>query len=351
MVDIRSFIEDQLLEPLKRYPTVIQDTMLELIIEKLETLYNYTVKFPEIVSPDTNRLDILKAISDQFLFTVRNDADLQEQVDILDNILYVYSRRGSIDTIENMWKYYGGKLPKDVKVVIPSYNLFRYSISRLSGTHKFANDPEETGVGGYYRTGVYEIRLTNSNYPIPDLKKFMLKELVAAGNRIFFTNTLHMESLSGDLDTNPYKYGVLEDTSINLQMLAMRPSSIGAGRGISLSGSSPLNSVRKDSRWSGSMVVFLEVDLMKDLSLCQNNYYNPWDIHILYSRTPETAKYGSITIYKLTEIASEAFLYCTPTTTISYISRHLYNSAGEVIDIPYPGYFILGESLLGEEVI
>ena len=290
MADIKPFILNHLLEPLKNYPTIIQDTMIELIAQKLQLLYEYTIQFPEIVSPTQTRMDILQAIADQFLFTVRDDADIQEQIDILDRILYVYNRRGSIDTIENMWKYYGGTLPKNVKVIIPSYNLFRYSISRLSGTHKFINgginyvildtkaptfvpkgtvvyregstryrattgiqedssqvylstiDGLEVGdtliIKDYYqgkitdisysritdinRTGAYEIRLVNNTYPIPDLREFLIKELVAAGNYIYFTNTLYFDITSSVGLSNHYKYLVTSDDLIEIQMPVLK---------------------------------------------------------------------------------------------------------------------------------
>ena len=164
---IREYIQDQLLNPFREHPTNIQNTLIEIITQRLEKLYDLTVEFPEIVSPNQNRLDILKAIADQFLFNVRQEADIQEQIDILDNILYVYTKRGSLDTIENMWKYYGGDLPKDIKVIIPSERVFRYSRSPLSGTHVFQD-------GKTNRTGTYEIRLTNSNYPIDKLRDFMI---------------------------------------------------------------------------------------------------------------------------------------------------------------------------------
>ena len=197
---IREYLKKHLLSPLKQYPTIIQETLIELIIQKLEKLYEYTILFPEIVSPDKSRLDIVRVIANQFLFTIREEADLQEQIDILDNILYVYSKRGSIDTIENMWKYYGGDLPKDVQVIIPTYNLFRYSISPFSYTHVF-QDSEIN------RPGVYEVRLTNNTYPIPKLQEFMLKELVAAGNRIYFTNAISAE-ISVDNNPSAYKYDI-----------------------------------------------------------------------------------------------------------------------------------------------
>ena len=50
MADIKHFLVNHLLEPLKQYPTVIQDTMLEIITQKLEALYDYILKFPEILT-------------------------------------------------------------------------------------------------------------------------------------------------------------------------------------------------------------------------------------------------------------------------------------------------------------
>ena len=330
MADIRSYIQSHILAPLKQYPTIIQDTMLEVITSKLEELYELSWMFPNIITPNTSRLDILEAIAQQFLFTIRRDADLQEQINILNNILYVYNRRGSVDTIENMWKYYGGELPKDVKVVIPSYNLFRYSMSALSGTHTFVKgkssyitldtpSPVEIPSGGLVRvegtpreilitgvvrqgsrivnlanavglnvgdtvivdrkytgrivevysssevdrtvntSGAYEIRLTNNTYPIADLREFLLKELVAAGNEIYFTNDLHLYILGENPETNPYKYNVSSDYLVDIYL----------GK-----------------------------------------------------------------------------LYCTTSNEHLYISRDLYNDQGELIESRYPGYFILGETPL-----
>ena len=341
MADISPFIREHLLEPLKHYPTIIQDTMIEIIIEKLQRLYDYATEFPEVVSPNQSRLDILQAIADQFLFTVRDDADIQEQVDILDRILYVYNRRGSIDTIENMWKYYGGTLPKDVKVIIPSYNLFRYSISKLSGNHVFQDNTIN-------RTGVYEIRLTNNTYPIPDLRDFLIKELVAAGSYIYFTNTLHMDIL-GDLDdTQSYKYLVEEDTFVELQLDVLK-----AQQGLTWSGHNPLSRKSEDSAWSGRGSIFLELTKMTDLSLVFLDTYKLYDgLGFFVDILPliSEIKY-SITMRKYNEIMLNTFLYCTPTDSSISISRYLYNSSGELISSRYPGYFIVGETLLGEEII
>ena len=36
MADIKHFLVNHLLEPLKQYPTVIQDTMIEIIAQKVQ---------------------------------------------------------------------------------------------------------------------------------------------------------------------------------------------------------------------------------------------------------------------------------------------------------------------------
>lgn len=341
MADIKPFLLNHLLEPLKQYPTVIQDTMIEIIAQKLQRLYDYTIQFPEIVSPNQSRMDILQAIADQFLFTVREDADIQEQVDILNNILYVYNKRGSIDTIENMWKYYGGDLPKDVKVIIPSYNLFRYSISKLSGTHVFQDN-------NINRTGVYEIRLTNNTYPIPDLKEFLLKELVAAGNYIYFTNTLHLDVTSEKEDSSYYKYLVSTENLIDIQLSILK-----SHQGFTWSGLNPLSRNSEDSAWSGRGSIFLELTKILDMNLIDLSTYTPYgSLGIIINILPNISEVVYSTfISKRDTLYRNEFLYCTPADSLLLITRYLYNSHGEVINSDYPGYFILGKSLLGEEVI
>lgn len=340
MADIKPFLVSHMLEPLKQYPTVIQDTMIEIISQKLQLLYDYAVKFPEIISPNQNRMDIIQAIANQFLFTVRDDADIQEQIDILDNILYVYNRRGSIDTIENMWKYYGGELPKDVKVIIPSYNLFRYSISRLSGTHVFQDNVVN-------RTGVYEIKLTNNTYPIPDLREFLIKELVAAGNYIYFTNTMHLDITSINESSNHYKYLVIKDDFIQIQLNILK-----SHQGLTWSGINQMSRKSEDSAWSGRGSIYLELTKLLDLDLINLSTSIPYsnlgiNIDIVKS---ELVLYN-INVKKESEIHVTDYSYCASPDNSHIIARYLYNSQGEIIKSNYPGYFILGESLLGEEVI
>lgn len=418
MADIRTFIQSHLLEPLKQYPTVIQDTMIEIITQRLQTLYDYTVKFPEILSPSTSRLDILQAIADQFLFTVREDADIQEQVDILDKILYVYNKRGSIDTIENMWKYYGGKLPKEVKVIIPSYNLFRYSVSALSGSHVFVKglttsitldtpapvdipsgsivldidtrkQKVTTGVaaGSYSipltsiegmiegsrvrvadiyegtiesaledkstinRPGVYEIRLTNNTYPIPDLKEFLIKELVAAGNYIYFTNSLHADLTDTVTNTSHYRYSIQTEDLLQLQMSALKSQ-----QGLTWSGYNPLSRNSEDSYLSGRGSIFLEITRILESPNIDLSTYRPYDTlpqeeGFLSTLLPNIRDIRYLTtIYTRYDLQSFYYLYCTPEDDRMYIENYLYNNDGDIIESHYPGYFVLGKTLLDSAV-
>lgn len=341
MTNIRVFISDHLLEPLKHYPTVIQDTMIEIITQKLELLYEYTLRFPEIVSPTQSRMDILQAIADQFLFTVREDADIQEQVDILNNILYVYSKRGSIDTIENMWKYYGGTLPKDVKVIIPSYNLFRYSISSLSGRDVFQDNTIN-------RTGVYEIRLTNNTYPIPDLREFLIKELVAAGNYIYFTNTLYLDITESSELSNYYKYLVIKDDLINIQLDVLKQN-----QGLTWSGFNQLSRIGEDSAWSGRGAIFLELVRALEFELVDLSLFTPYEslgVFVVEQYTSSEVRYP-ILVNKNTILNLQTLTYYTSSSSSIILDNHLYNDKGESIDpSEIPGYFIVGMSLLGEEL-
>lgn len=448
MANISDYIKSNLLEPLKRHSTAIQDTMIELIAQKLQELYDYAVKFPEIITPDKNRLDILKAIADQFLFAIRDDADIEEQISILENILHVYNKRGSIDTIENMWRYYGGKLPKDVEVVIPSYNLFRYSISALSGTHVFQDGGalsitvdtpapvdipggtlireihstryrvttgivkgatqlfltttdglsagDRLSIGDIYeatitsvadsryqslhRTGVYEVRLTNNTYPIPDLKEFLVKELVAAGNYIYFTNIIHADLSENSADSNYYKYDIADTDillDIDLEILKSK-------QGLLWGGSNPLSpNMRKftqqerdsmrdlgfsdnyiegiekkmshprdaaDSLWSGKENIFIDLSQNLELYINSMNNYSPVASGIYIIQIPNLGdiKYEILVCKQSVDISSELSLsYRTLVSLPISIETHLYDKAGNPVESEYPGYFVLGKSLLG----
>lgn len=343
MINIREYINNHLIDPLKYNSTILQDSIIEVIIQRLEELYGYVVKFPEIVSPSESRMDILKIIADQFLFDIRTDAELKEQIDILERILYVYNRRGSVDSIENMWKYYGGKLPRDVKISIPSANLFRYSRSKLSGTHVFQD-------GDTNRSGVYEVKLTNNTYPVEDLKEFMLKELVAAGTRIYFTNSVYSEINSEDPSTNPYKYDInLIDYKHNLELLVLYSRS-----GYTWSGRHGLGTEK--AVWSGNPVIFIDINHVLDLDMSSSKIvFDLIDgaIDIVRLTSPMDVLFSTIVYEFETTVLYDIYAaYSTSEGDTQYFDLDYYDRSGERVEYSnFPGYFVLGHTRLGEEVI
>lgn len=176
---IRDYVLKNLLDPLKVYPTDVQNALIEIMIDRLEDLYQLIVEFPEIISPSEDKLDILKVICAQFKYSIPEGSDIQEQIGILESIIEVYRRRGSVDTIENMWKYYGGTLPKQVRVSVPSYNLFRYSVTPYSTIYFYPD-------GQYKRTGVLDITVSDDELLMTreQLLEFLYKELIPAGTLV-----------------------------------------------------------------------------------------------------------------------------------------------------------------------
>lgn len=337
MANIRTYIESQLLDPLKRYPTKIQDTLLQIITDRIEELYTYTLKFPEIITPNAQRLDIVAAICEQFKFSIREEAELEEQLRILENILYVYRRRGSVDSIENMWKYYGGNLPKNIKIRIPAYNLFRYTLSSWSGKDVFQDNLNN-------RTGVYEVLLINSNYSIPDLKEFMLRELVAAGNKIYFTNNIYFD-LTSIAGSAHYIYECRKHTFVKKEY------SVDASRaGLRWSGLGKLSTNNTKNTWSSKLNLFLELTQIIDLGLVEINTYNPLDIIRTYITDYDVIVFRTSYVYEETYLQRRHSAFCTPLTEEYPLTRNLYNEQGNLITSRYPGYFVLAETLLGEEV-
>ena len=345
MTNIRDYIDNQLLEPLKNYPTAIQDTLLKIIGDKLEELYNLSLVFPEIVSPNSSRIDILSLIAEQFVFKVREEAELQEQVDILTNILYVYTKRGTIDTIEHMWKYYGGDLPREVEVVTPLDSLFTWNMSKLSCSHVFQDSTLN-------RTGIYEIKLTNNTYPLDDLKEFLIRELVAAGNFIYFTNKITL-NLLGLLTRSVFDCTIYNDTQIEIMMavnmyykgLTYDRNSISSTYSGILG--DPVDLINIKNRYSGTFALRIYVSPYIHLGTLLLNVYKP--LHEF-----QRVKGPSIEIIKSMK------------NIIPYLCYHLYNylecytSKTSIIDIEHDffdknnkhykkeKYFILAKSLLGK---
>lgn len=180
---IREYINRTLQEPLKRYRTPIQDAILELMTSYFETYHLGIQELPSIITPSKDRLDIVDAIAASHGFTIRPEAPLDEQLNILANIGYVYRLRGSIYSIEHMKSLYGGDLPSPAKVEIPSYGLFKYNISQYDQMDLYQD-------GGYNRPGTYNVWIYNYRGDIDGLIEWMYKELVTSGALIHIMNKI-----------------------------------------------------------------------------------------------------------------------------------------------------------------
>lgn len=204
---IREYVQRTLQEPLKRYHTPIQDAILELMISYFEEYHLGIEKLPEILTPSKNRLDIVDAIAASHGFTIRAEASLDEQLNILANIGYVYKLRGSIFSIEHMKSLYGGNLPSPVKVEIPSYGIFKYNISVYDHTDVYQD-------GAYNRPGIYNVWIYNYHGKVDELVDWMYKELVVSGALIHIMNKV-VSSSTTDLRDDGVIHGV-QDTASSL---------------------------------------------------------------------------------------------------------------------------------------
>lgn len=335
MTNIRNYIRSKLLTPLKSYPTPIQETLLEIITSRLEEIYVLTKRFPEIIGTTNNRLDIINTIAEQFNFELRDEANIKEQLAILENILHLYRKRGSIDTIEHLWKYYGGDLPHDLTISIPSYNIFRYNLSSFSGEHVFQD-------GGTNRSGAYEILLNNSNYPIPKLRDFLLKEVVAAGNRIYFTNNLYSLMYGEEAS---YKYDVMKDYFVDLQMNTSSYRS-----GMQWSGIGKLSDTSELSVWSGRPELFVELSSIYELGPVSLNDFYPRIIDILAVLPATMDVHYSISSTAEEVLFKEIYTDYTESVDESVIVKYSYDRTGNPIKSEFPGYFVTCSTLLGSEV-
>lgn len=184
---VREYVRKILMEPLKKYRTPIQDAILELMIEYFEEYHTNIQNLPTILAPDKSRYDILIAIAESYGFTIRPEALIDEQVNILANIAYVYKLRGSVYSIEHMKELYGGNLPSPVHIDIPSYKIFRYCISPYDQDEVYQD-------GNQNRPGIYNVHIYRYYDSVDELVEWMYKELVASGARINVINHLN----SGD---------------------------------------------------------------------------------------------------------------------------------------------------------
>lgn len=205
---IREYVKRTLQVPLRRFNTVVQDAMLEIIVEAIEELHLNISLLPSILTPSKSRLDILDVIAESYGYSIDPEADIIEQLNIISHLAYINKIRGSIYSIENMHEFYGGSKPEYVKVEIPSYKIFRYSVSQYSVDHVYQDNRQN-------RTGVYNLYLRDPDIDLAELQDFMYKELVASGSRIFFMNNI----------TQVPKYSVLStENNSSARRLLTNPS-------------------------------------------------------------------------------------------------------------------------------
>lgn len=330
--DMHYVVEKNLISSFKRYSTTVQDTILRIIGERLQETYDLTDSFTDILlEPDASRPDIIKAKSKQYNFDLRDEAALSEHIKLLEAINQIYSKRGSIDSIEHMWKYYGGNLPKDVKISIPANDIFRYNISKWSGSHKFQDD-------SYYRSGVYNINI-NGDYDVNALREFVNKEFVAAGTEVYY-NKFISSYISGTDYGSLYASKVIKRTILDTTSLVSYVKS-----GLIWSMYSPYKT------WSGRPNLFIDISRVFEINVSFGDII-VYDISIIAGKGTYVIVTSNDVCWESTLISITNITVCTPTTNNYIVEKHFYDIEGNEItsNTSYPGYFVLGETLLGEVI-
>lgn len=331
MNNMEEMLQENLLSTFKLYPTTIQDTILRVISDRLGRLYSDADQFTDVVlSPGTDRYDIVQAKAAQYNFDIRSEASFSEQVKLLNSIYEIYSKRGSVDSIERMWKYYGGDLPKNVKIEVPAEGIFRYSVSPWSGTHRLQD-------GNYYRPGVYNISV-EGDYDLDALRDFVTKELLTAGTSVnFLKRTI--------LDFDPDGVG-LDADEVRERTILDTLSFVSTDRtGLTWSSSSPFFT------WSGQPNLFVDITHVREIGNVYIGDIIPYDLFQYTTKTTLGIVHDGPT-RRSTLIDTDIFLGYTYEEEKYPLERHLYDNEGnEIVNpSPFPGYFILGHTLLGEVI-
>lgn len=333
-VDMRQLLRDNLISTFKSYPTTVQDTLLEIIGGRLQEAYDGASNFTDnLLDISLQRPDIIQAKAAQHDFHIRDEASLSEQLSILNGIEEVYSKRGSIDTIENMYKYYGGNLPKDIVLEIPAHHLFRYSISKLSGKEPFQD-------GLYYRSGVYTINI-EGEYDLREIRQFILDELVAAGIEVGFNKIMYMD-ISSTPEGSMYRDSLYEHTHIFMENLVnMNRTGL------------EWNKFSVGMRWSGKPNLFVDIRLLYELDPIFLGHMKAHDVEITPSTSDFVVLDTMFRTYELDVLHKDIEVSSTPPSNDSIVRIHLYDDEGneKTPDSTYPGYFVFNKTLLGEVII
>lgn len=331
--DMHDYVNKKIITTFRRYPTTVQDTLLRIIGDELQETYDLTDTFTDIMlSPDNLRPDIIKAKAKQYNFDIREEASLSEQIKLLEAINVINSKRGSIESIEKMWTYYGGNLPKNVKIDIPAHNIFRYSISKFSGLDRFQDN-------NYYRSGVYNINV-DGDYDLKSLRDFVNKELVAAGTKVNYIKRMQPLFPKDDKESGMSADNVYSNYILFTDLLVSLNRS-----GLTWSTYSQYNT------WSGKANIFVDIYRLYDLGIISIGDITTLELY--YYTEKSTLVLASVSnSLESTTINFNLKAISTPTEAQMSADQHFYDTEGNEINTSsnYPGYFVLGSTLLGEVI-
>ena len=322
--EMYQLLYSSLINSFQALPTTIQDTLLRIISIRLRELYAQIQRIPEeLLQP--SRYDMLKAKAAQVAWDIDNKHSLLEQKDLLESIFEIYKKRGSIESIENMWLYYGRDLPKDVNVSIPLYNIFRYSISKWSGKDKFQD-------GVHYRAGVFTITIKD-DYDLDQVRDLVMTELVTAGRKVNFLKEIWLSTLDGYIDFSADE--VKTDYLIDIQMLT------------ALQKFGLIWSEQSVSRtWSGKANILIDIARLMYIDLVQYIYHPISDIDARLLRDA-IARYFSENAWTDHLVSIKPQVKFESDDPAQYYIRY-YDKDGNMLEpAAYGGYFILSESKLG----
>ncbi|AWD93035.1 tail protein [Bacillus phage vB_BceM-HSE3] len=230
--------------------------MVDIIAKEFYKLYVKTEEFTYLVDPDLCPEQFLPYLAQLVGYDYQYDIPAKNQRIIIKNILQIYKRRGTIDSIKSVVKYLGkvddlltGNEPlTDIQIFEPYKYIRRYSQSSFSGTDRFADYD-------FWNYGIYEIISPQS----PHLYKDALKDVHPAGTKVWFSSNQEIWIPDGS------GYTEVEDPKTDYELiieLILQFSNSGARFSVDGGGAKRTRSGRK-SLWG------INVDVEYDLGLAR----------------------------------------------------------------------------------
>ena len=329
---VRGYFYKHLITPLDR-----ENPLYEEIVEELEKVYFLIREYPEIVDYAKLPPNYLSVLTSSFSIDpiVQSETDLRY---LADHLIDLYKIRGSTDTLKSPGSYYGSGLPYSVEIKTPHSEVFRWDISEYSERHVYETP------GSKYSEGAIELILPFSTLSTSQVKKFYLRELIAAGSKLYSMSKLLMDISSGEIDSNPYKYLVLDSMTVYWSKF------IPTGDGSGFIWDNSLWDAT-GSRWTSTVSPF-PVVIYTIYSYILEGYSLMKSDGLVISKSKSS---GIVNAVKndITLVILNAFIYYLDATSpknIHDVSIDLYDSNGNKIESKYPGWFVLAESRLGERV-